>query len=71
MHSICYNVCMEVKRKEKNNMTTNLFTSKSNRVNITFDTKLIGFGVSGYAEGGSWFINFSFLFLHLYLSNLC
>ena len=52
-------------------MTTNLFTSKSNRVNITFDTKLIGFGISGYAEEGSWFIDFSFLFLHLYLSNLC
>lgn len=52
-------------------MNINLFTSKNNKINITFDTKLIGFGVSGYAEEDLWFIDFSFLFLHLYLSNLC
>ena len=47
----------------------NLYTSKSDRINITYERYNIGLGVSLFTCEDFWMLDFMLLFLHIYLTN--
>lgn len=47
----------------------NLYTSESNRLNITYEKNNIGLGVSLFTCDDFWMFDIMLLFFHIYITN--
>lgn len=47
----------------------NLYTSESNRLNITYEKENIGLGVSLFTCDDFWMFDIMLLFFHIYITN--
>ena len=71
LKNIAHNVYKQYKKDTttKQGRRMNLYTSKNDRINITYDKYNIGLGVSLFTCEDFWMLDFMLLFWHIYLTN--